>query len=193
MKTFLIPAICCLTACSTIEHQGRDQPNSLTFDQKIKNLPTTIKASHPDLAKIHNASTLLVSCVDFRLRDETNRLMTEYFELTDEYDEIAMPGASLALIQHKHKEWSDSLEEFIGLIEKLHHIKRIIFLDHQGCGAYKLLLGAEHVKTNELEEAEHRKVLADATSIIKKKFPKLKVYTLLIGLDGVVKNMDDGK
>ena len=36
--------------------------------------------------KKHTASTLLISCVDFRLRDKTEKLMIEKFNLLDDYD-----------------------------------------------------------------------------------------------------------
>ena len=141
---------------------------------------------------MHNASTLLVSCVDFRLRDETSRLMEDYFHLTDNYDEVVLPGASLALVQHEYQGWSDALEHFIDVVSKLHHIKRVIFLDHLGCGAYKMLIGKEHVSTEVDEEKVHQEVLSVAASIVRNKFPGLEVYALLMGLDGVVKNCDVG-
>ena len=162
------------------------------FKAKVAALPIQIKVSNPNLRLMHNASTLLVSCVDFRLRDETSRLMEDYFHLTDNYDEVVLPGASLALVQHEYQGWSDALEHFIDVVSKLHHIKRVIFLDHLGCGAYKMLIGKEHVSTEVDEEKVHQEVLSVAASIVRNKFPGLEVYALLMGLDGVVKNCDVG-
>jgi hypothetical protein len=75
--------------------------------------------------KKHTASTLLISCVDFRLRDKTEKLMIEKFNLLDDYDEVSIPGASLALTKDAHLNWKEMVEEMIDMLRKLHHIKRI--------------------------------------------------------------------
>jgi hypothetical protein len=159
------------------------------FEEIIQQSTFRVDVSAPNLDKKHETSTLLVSCVDFRLRDETDKLMEKHLFLMDDYDEIALPGASLALVQTKYPHWNKTLKDLIGLIEKLHHIKRVIFLDHRGCGAYNLLQGKEHAATPEKETHSHKAVLDRAREILKKDFPKLKVYTLLMGLDGVVENI----
>ena len=163
--------------------------NNKTFDELIQQSTIIVPVSNPELEKKHEASTLLISCVDFRLRDETDKLMESCLSLLDDYDEIALPGASLALVQTKYPHWSKTVRDLIGLIEKLHNIKRVIFLDHRGCGAYKLLQGKEHAATREKETHSHKVVFDKAREILKKEFPKLKVYTLLMGLDGVVENI----
>ena len=204
-KTFIISAICFAVCNAGDSHhdssavgehpaaspvEGSAISEDVNFKDKIAGLPIQIRVSNPHLKVMHNASTLLVSCVDFRLRDETSRLMEEYFQLTDNYDEVVLPGASLALVQHEYKGWSDALEHFIEVVSKLHHIKRVVFLDHLGCGAYKMLIGNEHVSTEADEEKVHREVLGVAAAIVKEKFPELEVYALLMGLDGVIKNCD---
>ena len=51
---------------------------------------------------------------------------------------------------------------------------------------YKILIGQEQLNTKEKETAAHAAILNKARDIIKEKFPQLKVYTFLMGLDGVV-------
>jgi hypothetical protein len=159
-----------------------------SFDELI-NQPSIIVPVIPGLEKKHEASTLLISCVDFRLREETDKLMETYLSLLDDYDEIALPGASLTLAQTKYPHWSKTVKDVIGLVEKLHKIKRVIFLDHRECGAYKLLYGKEHAATKEKETHSHKVAFEKARDLLKKEFPQLKVYTLLMGLDGVVENI----
>ncbi|MDF3047449.1 MAG: hypothetical protein K0R73_567 [Candidatus Midichloriaceae bacterium] len=134
------------------------------------------------------ASTLLISCVDFRLRDETEALM-EKIGLLDSYDEIVMPGASLAVMSEKHKHWAETTKDIIGLLKDLHNIKQIILLDHKDCGAFKVVYGAKKVETDEI--CLHKSVMAAAAKKIQKSFPDLKVYTLIMGLDGTVENITD--
>ncbi len=155
------------------------------FEQAIRE-PIKIDISSTKFTKMHKASTLLISCVDFRLRDETEKLMRINFGLLDDYDEIVMPGASLALVSQDHPHWKKTVEDIVEILKKLHHIKRVILLDHRDCGAYKLIMGHEHTKNHESETKMHREVLSKAKSTIETKFPQLKVYSLLLGLDGAV-------
>ena len=134
-------------------------------------------------------ATLLVSCVDFRFRDEVERLMSDFLHLMGDYDEIALPGGSLSLVEKKHQNWGQCLEEIIILLKDMHHIKRVIFLDHRGCGAYKLILGPEAVSTREKETETHKNIFKETRKFMRVHFPELKVYTLLMGLDGVVENI----
>lgn len=184
MYIFQLIAFLLLVGCS-----ADTAVNNKTFDELIKQPTIMVPVSSPDLEKKHEASTLLISCVDFRLRDETDKLMETHLSLLDDYDEIALPGASLALVQTKYPHWGKTVKDLISLLEKLHHIKRVIFLDHCGCGAYKLLQGKEHAATREKETHSHKIVFDKAREILKKEFPNLKVYTLLMGLDGVVENI----
>jgi hypothetical protein len=158
------------------------------FDESIKKNKFIVPVSKSDLKEMKEASTLLISCVDFRLRHETENLMRAQLHLLDDYDEVAMPGASLAIIEKAHPHWKETLEDIIVLVEQLHKIKRIILLDHRDCGAYKLLIGDEYTKTGELETEIHKKTLLQAKAILEKKFPNLKIYTMLLGLDGIVEN-----
>jgi carbonic anhydrase len=159
------------------------------FERAIKKKHFKVRMSHSNLKKDHDASTLLISCVDFRLRDETKYLMSKVFGLKDDYDEIALPGAALALANDKYPHWTQTIEEIIVLLQGLHNIKRVILLDHRQCGAYNLIVGKDHAKTKESELAAHKEVLNKARRMIKNKMPDLKVYSLLMGLDGVVENI----
>ncbi len=160
------------------------------FNEAIKNKYIQVRALKGAENK-STASTLLISCVDFRLREETERLMSENLKLLNDYDEIALPGAALALTQHTYPDWNQTLEEVIGILKGLHHIKRIIFLDHRQCGAFKLLKGEASIATRDEETRTHKEVFKEARKIIQKEFPDLEVYTLLIGLDAMAENFKE--
>lgn len=161
------------------------------FSKIIKSQQFTVDVSNVNLSKMHNASTLLISCVDFRLRDETEKFMRNDLKLLDDYDEISIAGASLALEELGHPHWKQTLLETIEILKSLHHIKRIILLDHRECGAYKLVLGSEHAMNPTLDRATHAAIMNKAKNTIKQKFPDLEVYTLLMGLDGVIENIKE--
>lgn len=163
--------------------------NHKIFDEAIKLDKFQVKVHKPTNRKY--TETLLVSCVDFRFRNEVEELMSGFLHLEGDYDEIALPGASLAIVEKKYPEWSIALEEVIELLKGLHHIKRVIFLDHRDCGAYKIMKGKKALATRALETKTHRTVFKGARKFMREHFPELQVYTLLMGLDGVVENFKD--
>ncbi len=183
MKRFLLPFFICaaLVGCADINQQN-------SFEEAIKQPVFKVIPSGTDLSKKHEALTLVVSCIDFRLRDETYDLIENILSLKDQYDEVVFPGASIALVQTKNAHWSKTLEDFISISQKLHHVKDVIFVDHRDCGAYKLLKGEDQVNTKEKETEAHKAVFQEVRQFFKEKFPNIRVHTLLMGLDGVVEN-----
>ena len=156
-----------------------------SFDKQMKKEFIMVPVSSNSLADMNKASTLLVSCIDFRLRDETSKLMEDIFELTDQYDEVVIPGAALALVQQDGNlaHWGKTLIDIVKIAQQLHDIKRVIFLDHRSCGAYKKILGEDALKDG---DNAHKKAFSKAREIFKNKFPGIEVHTLLMGLDGKV-------
>lgn len=147
-----------------------------------------VTVSNEHLRTLNTASTLLISCVDFRLQSETVEFMNK-LNLLEDYDQVSLPGSSLALVNDQYPYWGKTIEDVIEILQKLHNIKQIIFLDHRECGAYKLLIGEEYLETPEKETVAHAEILNKAREIINEKFPNLKVYTFLMGLDGVVEQI----
>lgn len=159
------------------------------FNDLIKKKYFHVNMSRNNLRLDHNASTLVITCVDFRFQDEFKSLLDNELALKDDYDLLELPGASLGFSNTQYPGWNESTEEVISLLQKLHHIQKIIFLDHRDCGAYTLILGKQHGQTADNERQSHQTVMARCKSEINKEFPHLKVYFLLMGLDGTVENL----
>ena len=175
--------VCCLL--TTINAVSHDQ-----FEEKLKLLPLKIQVSNIRIANMSKTSTLLISCIDFRLVDETERLMSQVFGLIDDYDQITLPGASLALVADQYPHWGKTINDIVDIALQLHNIKRIILLDHRDCGAYKLIQGSNGHHDHISETKQHKEVMLKAKKVLQDKFPKLKIYTLLLGLDGKVENLE---
>ena len=172
------------------------------FEEVIKQPTFHVPVSSNSLAKMHKVSTLLIACVDFRLQDEKAYLMEKIFGLSDNYDEISLPGAALAMVANQFEKddlydaWAKSVEGSIKLLKKLHDFERVIFLDHRDCGAYKLIGDKKKLSTDYLETEAHKETKAHKEKflLVRRLFvqddelKKLKVYTLLMGLDGKVDN-----
>ena len=88
---------------------------------------------------LHEASTILISCMDFRLRDNICCYM-DNLGYKNKYDEIILAGASLGYngVNGAYLNWVETADDHIKLSYQLHDIKSIILIDHMQCGGYKL-------------------------------------------------------
>jgi carbonic anhydrase len=135
-----------------------------------------------------DAEALLLSCMDFRLVDKTERYMIKH-GLKDKYDYVVLPGASLGVITDKYPDWNKTFWEELELSIELHHIKKVILLDHRDCGAYKQLLG-EDLALKPVEETKiHTAQLNKLREMINKQYAKLEVEMLLMSLNGEVEKI----
>ena len=137
---------------------------------------------------VHGTEALLLSCMDYRLIDDLVKYM-DGRGLTDQYDHVILAGASLGALTSDFKDWNTTFWEHLKISIDLHHINRVIVIDHRDCGAYKVILKADFAKDPMLEENVHAKYLRDLQQAIRKKYPKLEVETLLMSLDGTVQTI----
>ena len=131
---------------------------------------------------------LLLSCMDYRLIDEIDRYMTSR-GLRDKYDHIILAGASLGAITEKYPAWNKTFWGHLDVAIQLHHIHKVIVMDHRDCGAYKVILEKDFYQDPVKETAIHSEKLNELRRQIKAKYPKLEVELLLMDLDGKVENI----
>lgn len=144
----------------------------------------------PEAHAAGNASTLLLSCMDYRLMDEIERYMLRR-GLYHNYDHIVLAGASLGAITDKYPAWRKTFWNHLELAVQMHGIHTVMVLDHRDCGAYKALLGVDYAKDAQKETAEHAAKLTKLKRMIVKKYPKIEVETLLMNLNGEVEVIQD--
>ena len=128
---------------------------------------------------------LLLSCMDYRLTDQTARYMAGR-GLKDKYDHIILAGAALGALTEKFPAWNQTFWDHVGVASDLHKIRKIIVLDHRDCGAYKVLLGEDFAKDPAKETAIHASHLKRLAKMIQEKYPALGVELLLMALNGKV-------
>jgi len=128
---------------------------------------------------------LLLTCMDFRLMDEIERYMSAR-GLRDKYDHIVLAGASLGAVTDKYPAWSKTFWEHLGLAIEQNSIRRVIVIDHRDCGAYKLILGEEHLKDAKTEKQAHAAELRKLKDQIREKYPEIEVEMRLMSLGGRV-------
>lgn len=137
-----------------------------------------------------HTDALLLSCMDYRLLDETERYMTDR-GLRDKYDHVILAGASLGATTEKYPSWNQAFWEHLEVAIKLHGIKKVILLDHRDCGAYKTILGEDFSKDPAREKMVHTGKLTALSKIIKVKYPDLAIELLLMDLSGKVERISD--
>ena len=145
-------------------------------------IPHEVEAGQTDV--------LLLSCMDYRLVDDTERYMTER-GLRDKYDHVILAGASLGATTDKYPAWNQTFLDHLDVAIKLHHIKKVIVLDHRDCGAYKVILGEDYAKDPEKEKSVHAERLSSLANIIKTKYPELEIELHLMDLAGNVEKISN--
>lgn len=131
---------------------------------------------------------LLLSCMDFRLMDEVQHYMANR-GLVNRYDHIVLAGASLGAVTDRFPAWNTTFWEHLDVAIKLHHIHKLMVMDHRDCGAYKVVLGEDFGRNPERETVVHMQTLKQLGAAIADKYPELEVELLLMGLDGAVETI----
>jgi carbonic anhydrase len=154
--------------------------------------------SAPTLPPAHaaafgNTEALLLSCIDYRLVNETEAYMAGR-GLRDKYDHIILAGASLGAHNDKFPAWGQTFFDHVDVAIKLHNIHKVIIMDHRDCGAYKVFLGLDNLtKEREKETKVHLEHMEYLAGVIQKQHPDLEVEMLLIDLDGKVEKLSEKK
>jgi carbonic anhydrase len=131
------------------------------------------------------ADALLLSCMDYRLIDETERYMSGR-GLKEKYDQVILAGASLGALTDKYPAWNKTFWEHLDAAINLHGIHKVIVIDHRDCGAYRIVFGEDFAKDPSKETKVHTAKLQELKKQIKDKQPKLEVELFLMDLSGKV-------
>jgi carbonic anhydrase len=135
-----------------------------------------------------STDALLLSCMDYRLTEATERYMAGR-SMRGKYDHVILAGASLGAITDKFPDWGKTFFEHLDVAIQLHQIHRVIVLDHRDCGAYKTILGQDLAANRARETDVHAVQLRALRTEIKKRHSDLDVELLLMALDGKVETV----
>lgn len=135
-----------------------------------------------------DTEAVLLSCMDFRLMDEIARYM-EGRGLANRYDHLIVAGASLGALTEKYPAWGQTFWAHLQLSRELHHVKRLIVIDHRDCGAYKALLGSDLAKDPVAETRHHGEQLRRFRAEVQTRQAGLEIETLLMALNGSVERV----
>jgi hypothetical protein len=137
----------------------------------------------PGRAEAATVTSLAITCIDYRLVDDA----VHFFDgkkMTNDYDQVSLAGASLAAVSDKFPSSNAAFWDHIGIAKTLHHIKKVIVVDHRDCGAYKVAFGKDYKADPAGETAQHKGVMQTLKAELAKRHPDLQAEFYLMALDG---------
>jgi carbonic anhydrase len=129
----------------------------------------------------HECENLVVMCMDFRFHEKVSQVIEH--SGYRQFDLVAMPGGSKSITDEATRAAALAAIE-IGV--SVHHIRRVIIVDHVDCRAYG---GSEAFESPEAEESRHADALLQAGRIIHERSPELEVLPVYADW-GRVKTVD---
>ena len=136
----------------------------------------------------HGTDVLLLTCMDFRLQNETVNYMDRR-GYRDKYDHIVLAGASIGVLTERQPGWGTVFWDHLDAAIKLHQIHKVMVIDHLDCGAYKLFLGEAAVREPAAELTAHAQRLRLLRSAINQQNAMLEVELGVMALDGTVQTV----
>ena len=131
---------------------------------------------------------LALTCIDYRLVGDNVRLI-DGMGLHNEWDQVALAGASLAAVSDKFPSSNQAFWDHVVIARQLHHVRKLIVVDHRDCGAYKVAFGPDFAPNPPEEDAQHKAVMMQLKAQLAVKHPDLGSEYYLMALDGTAKRL----
>jgi carbonic anhydrase len=132
---------------------------------------------------------LVLSCIDYRIL-EAERYFLSLQNLGNLYDMTALAGSSLALSGVPHQSDAMAFWDQLDISYRLHHIKKVIILDHQDCAAFAYKIDPQLSEDPVLELKTHQEYLSRAHWAIRDKYPDLNIELYFVNLNAEVKPIE---
>ena len=132
-----------------------------------------------------NYDAMVLSCIDPRFPELTLNYMRSRGML-GKYSQFVIAGASIGVVAPAFKDWHKAFWDNLAASIQLHHIPKVIAIDHRDCGAAKIAYGDAKVANPEVETETHKAALMEFRKQVSERQPKLAVETGLMALDGKV-------
>jgi hypothetical protein len=144
-------------------------------------------AAMPSLAfgATGNYEAMLVTCIDPRFPQPTLNYMKSR-KMIGKYSQFTFAGASIGVVAPAFKTWAPAFWDNLAASMQLHHIPKVIAMNHRDCGAAKIAYGADAVKDRATETETHKAALMEFKKQVAEKQPSLKVELGLMDVGGKV-------
>jgi hypothetical protein len=122
---------------------------------------------------------LVVHCGDHRFQAGFHEFLSEVLQLNANYDLMVIPGGPQTLTQIEHlTKFYWTTWKWLRFFVKMHHIQRLILIQHQDCGWYKAVVHADPAAEARRRQEEN---LRQAQQELNRDFPKLNVELYYAG------------
>jgi len=128
-----------------------------------------------------NYKAMVLSCMDPRFQPIVYNFLKKK-KLIGKYSSFTIAGASLGVTHKKFKNWHKTFWDNIKASIKLHHIKKLIVINHRDCGVAKIINGKK-IFSNDIETHIHRESFQKIKKIFKNKYPRLSIELNIISLN----------
>ena len=116
---------------------------------------------------------MVLSCIDPRFQPKVFNYLKKK-NLTGKYSSFTIAGGSIGVTAKKFKKWHSTFWENLATSIKLHNISNLIVINHNDCGAAKIVNGNNKFSTA-LENKIHNQSFKIIKRKLKKKYPSIKV------------------
>ncbi len=126
---------------------------------------------------------MVLSCIDPRFQDLVSQQQARD-GLGGRYSAFTIAGAAIGVVAPAFKTWHQTFWENLAASVQLHHIKKVIVVNHRDCGAARIAYGEDMVATPAAETATHQTALLEFRKQLKERHPHLGVQLGLMSLNG---------
>ena len=147
----------------------------------------TLAAALPSGARAAegNYEAMLLTCIDPRFPEPTLKYMNNR-HMVGHYSQFTFAGAAIGVVAPAFATWRPAFWENLAASIQLHHIPKVIAMNHRDCGAAKIAYGADAVANPKIETETHKAALMEFKKQVAEKQPSLKVELGLMAVDGKV-------
>ena len=123
---------------------------------------------------------MVLSCIDPRFQPKVYRYLKSK-NLTGKYSSFTIAGAAIGVTATKFKKWHSTFFDNLSTSIKLHKINRLIVINHEDCGAAKIINGKKKFNST-IENKIHKDSFEKIKKVLTKKYPYLKVNFKILSL-----------
>ena len=123
---------------------------------------------------------MVLSCMDPRFQPKVYKYLKTK-KLTGKYSAFTIAGAAIGVTHKKFKKWLSTFIDNLSTSIKLHKIKKIIVINHEDCGAAKIVNGKKKLNSI-IENKIHKESFKKIKKVLNSRFPTLKINFKILSL-----------
>ena len=105
---------------------------------------------------------MVLSCMDPRFQPKVFNYLKKK-KLTGKYSSFTIAGAAIGVTSKKFKKWQSTFLDNLSTSIKLHNISKLIVINHEDCGAAKIVNGKKEFNST-IEKKIHKVIDAFITN-----------------------------